>query len=98
MSGADELWDQYLNANPILMRNEQGEIVSNPNRAKSYEEYFRSVAGGGQQMQEPSSAREETRGDMELTADDVVEQAELNNISVDEAARRLRARGYNIKE
>jgi len=98
MSGADELWDQYLNANPILMRNEQGEIVSNPNRAKSYEEYFRSVAGGGRQMQEPSSARDETRGDMELTADDVVEQAELNNISVDEAARRLRARGYNIKE
>jgi hypothetical protein len=98
MSGADELWDQYLNANPILMQNEQGEIVSNPNRAKSYEEYFRSVAGGGRQMQEPSSARDETRGDMELTADDVVEQAELNNISVDEAARRLRARGYNIKE
>jgi hypothetical protein len=98
MSGADELWDQYLNANPILMQNEQGEIVSNPNRAKSYEEYFRSVAGGGRQMQEPSSAREETRDDMELTADDVVEQAELNGISIDEAGRRLRAKGYTIRE
>jgi hypothetical protein len=98
MSGADELWDQYLNANPILIQNEKGEIVSNPNRAKSYEEYFRSVAGGGRQMQEPSSARNETRGDMELTADDVVEQAELNGISIDEAGRRLRAKGYTIRE
>jgi hypothetical protein len=34
----------------------------------------------------------------ELTADQVVEQAELNNITPQEAARRLRQKGYTIKE
>ena len=114
LSGADELWEGYLNANPILMRNEKGEIVSNPNRAKSYEEYFGGMRGSSQRTApseevENASSRFDTNQTpaetsrleskaKELTYNDVVDQAEMNNISVEEAERRLRARGYTIKE
>jgi hypothetical protein len=57
LSGADELWTQYLENNPILIRNDKGEIVKNPSRFKSYVDYFRSVEGrsqGGQRS--PSRA------------------------------------------
>jgi hypothetical protein len=112
MSGADELWQTYLENNPILIRDQAGEIVKNPNRAKSYVEWFRSRQGQPA-SQAPArattpasrapgsdmSAFDAPAGEsMELTADEVVEQAEMNGITPREAARRLMEKGYTIKE
>jgi len=38
LSGADDLWEQYINNNPILIKDDKGQIVKNRNRANSYEE------------------------------------------------------------
>jgi hypothetical protein len=105
LSGADDLWQSYLDGNPILIRDQAGEIVKNPNRANSYEDWFRSregqrVSGGAA----PTPGRAATAvptaptQSMELTRQDVEEQAEMNGISVEEAARRLVQRGYTIKD
>ena len=69
LSGADDLWEQYINNNPILIQDDKGQIVKNRNRANSYEEYFRSIEGrraGGGGSQAPSF---DTEADLDAAAE-----------------------------
>jgi len=95
LSGADELWTQYLENNPILIRNDKGEIVKNPNRFKSYVEYFRSVEGrpqGGQRG--PSRA---TEPQTSVTMEDIEYTAQQRNMSVEDVIAEARRRGLTIE-
>lgn len=89
-----EAWYQYyLSQNPVLVDDGRGNLIFNRNR-QSWENFY----GSKNSRQQPSApaAQGQTKGS--LTMDQVREQAQLNNISEDEAARRLRDRGYDIEE
>ncbi len=95
LSGADEFWTQYLENNPILIRNDKGEIVKNPSRFKSYVEYFRSIEGrsqGGQRS--PSRA---TQPQSSVTMEDIEYTAQQRNMSVDDVIAEARRRGLTIE-
>jgi hypothetical protein len=98
LSGADTLWEQYIENNPVIMLNEQGEIVKNPNRAKSYVEYFRGIPGqsggtGSQQSQSQSSGGAKT-----ATMEDIRFTAQQRNMSVDEVLNQARQQGFTIQD
>ena len=89
-----EAWYQYyLSQNPVLVDDGRGNLIFNRNR-QSWENFY----GSKKSRQQPavSAVQGQTKGS--LTKEQVREQAELNNISEDEAARRLRDRGYDIEE
>jgi hypothetical protein len=98
LSGADALWDQYLENNPILMLNEQGEIVKNPNRANSYVEYFRGIAGqpGGRGAQQTQS--QPSGGAKTATMEDIEFTAQQRGMSVDEVLNQARQQGFTIQD
>lgn len=95
LSGADDLWEQYINNNPILIQDDKGQIVKNRNRANSYEEYFRSIEGrraGGAGPSRPSQAPQTiTREDIEFTA-------RQRNMTVEDVIAEARRRGLTIEE
>jgi hypothetical protein len=98
LSGADTFWKQYIENNPVIMLNEQGEIVKNPNRAKSYIEYFRGIPGqsggtGSQQSQSQSSGGAKT-----ATMEDIRFTAQQRNMSVDEVLNQARQQGFTIQD
>jgi hypothetical protein len=98
LSGADTLWEQYIENNPVIMLNEQGEIVKNPNRAKSYVEYFRGIAGqsGGRGSQQAQS--QPSGGAKTATMEDIRFTAQQRNMSVDEVLNEARQQGFTIQD
>jgi hypothetical protein len=93
---AEEWYQYYLNQNPVLIDDGRGNLVFNRSR-QSFEDFY----GGKRkttQAQQPAVSQQQGQSRGSLTADQVREQAELNNISVEEAAQKLRDRGYDIEE
>lgn len=96
LNEAEEWYQYYLNQNPVLIDDGRGNLVFNRNR-QSFEDFYGGRRQAPQTAQPPATQQQgQTRGS--LTADQVREQAELNNISVEEATKRLRDRGYDIEE
>jgi hypothetical protein len=93
LSEAEAWYQYYLSQNPVLVDDGRGNLVFNRNR-QAWEDFY----GGKKPRQQPAApaVQGQTRGS--LTREQVREQAKLNNISEDEAARRLRDRGYDIEE
>ena len=89
-----EAWYQYyLSQNPVLVDDGRGNLIFNRNR-QAWEDFY----GGKKPRQQPAAPAVQGQTQGSLTRDQVREQAELNNISEDEAARRLRDLGYDIEE
>ena len=93
LSEAEAWYQYYLSQNPVLVDNGRGNLVFNRNR-QAWEDFY----GGKKPRQQPAAPAVQGQTQGSLTRDQVREQAELNNISEDEAARRLRDRGYDIEE
>ena len=77
----------------MLVDDGRGNLVFNRNR-QAWEDFY----GGKKPRQQPAAPAVQGQTQGSLTRDQVREQAELNNISEDEAARRLRDLGYDIEE
>lgn len=103
IAGAEQLWRAYSEANRFVTVDAAGNVRYNPN-TPSYQTWFKSKVGqdigslAPMQAQQPAATQQQGQSRGSLTADEVREQATLNNISVEEAAQRLRDRGYDIEE
>lgn len=94
--GADEAWDDYVNANPIFTVDDKGQWTVNEGNAKNWQGYVTDVnAEDGVGTQEPGGGQDPnevigTDADgNDITIDDILTTARENNMTPEQVIQRL---------